>query len=116
MANVMRKNRADFPGWPLRRFSGSNGSRCTVRRWSGQSGANFRHRRSVRYTPAHRSYKEALSFDASIESIWRDHGTNFDLQLPGAFAHIARPCMKSSHSRRGQFASEIETLLARDLV
>jgi HD-GYP domain-containing protein (c-di-GMP phosphodiesterase class II) len=77
---------------------------------------------------SHRPYKDALSFEASMEIVERDRGTHFDPQLLDAFAGIARPLHEAltrhdddyAHQELQRivtryFRQDIETLLARDL-
>jgi HD-GYP domain-containing protein (c-di-GMP phosphodiesterase class II) len=77
---------------------------------------------------SHRPYKDALSFEASMEIVERDRGTHFDPLLLDAFAGIARPLHEAltrhdddyAHQELQRivtryFRQDIETLLARDL-
>jgi len=75
-----------------------------------------------------RPYKEALSFEATMEILEQDRGTHFDPQLLDRFAAIARPLHQSLADVDGDypqqevqrivtryFRENVETLLAGDL-
>jgi HD-GYP domain-containing protein (c-di-GMP phosphodiesterase class II) len=75
-----------------------------------------------------RPYKEALSFEATMEILEKDRGTHFDPELLDRFAAIARPLHQALAGDEGDypqqevqriltryFREDVETLLASDL-